>query len=165
VVEVEGSTRLVASCHTPLDDGMTIHTRKPKVLKARRAIVELFLTGHTGTCVTDVDARHCELHKLAADVEVGLLRFQVKKPRYYPVEDVSPYIRRDMSKCILCSRCIRAWNKIAKKYVFSTAYSGFRSKVIVDFDEPLNKEVCKDCGICVDYCPTSALSRANEGLK
>jgi predicted molibdopterin-dependent oxidoreductase YjgC len=112
-----------------------------------------------------VDARHCELHKLAADLEVGLPRFQVKKPRYYPVEDVSPYVRRDMSKCILCRRCIRACSEIAKKYVFSTAYRGFRSKVIVDFDEPLNKEVCKDCGICVDYCPTSALSKANEGVK
>ena len=164
VVEVEGSPRLVASCHTPIDEGMTIHTRTPKVLRVRRAIVELLLTGHTGTCVTDVDARECELHKLAADLEVGPPRFHVREPRNYPVEDVSPYVQRDMSKCILCGRCIRACTEIAKKDVFSMGYRGFRSKVVVDFDEPLNKEVCKDCGVCIDYCPTGALSRPKKGV-
>jgi len=164
VVEVEGSPRLVASCHTPIAEKMVIHTRSQKVLAARKVVVELLLAGHTGPCVLDACAKDCELHIIAAELEVGPPRFRVKQPRYYPVEEVSPYVRRDMSRCIVCGRCIRACNEIAEKNVFSMAYRGFHSKVVVDCDEFLNKEECRDCGICIDYCPTSALTKPIEGV-
>jgi NADH dehydrogenase/NADH:ubiquinone oxidoreductase subunit G len=157
VVEVEGSNRLAGACHTPIEEGMMILTRSSKVLEARRGTIELMLLGHTGPCVTDTAARECGLHALASDLEVGPPRFPIRRPRLYPVEDVSPYVRRDMSKCILCRKCIRACSEIAGQNVYSMAYRGFGSKVVVDCDKPLNKEVCKDCGICIDYCPTSAL--------
>ena len=140
VVEVEGAPRLVASCHTPVTDGMVIHTRTAKVLAARKTIIELLLAGHTGPCVTDECAGDCELHHLAADLEAGAPRFQVKKRRSYPVENISPYVQRDMGRCILCRRCIRACAQLAKKNVFSMAYRGFESKVVVDCDVPLDKE-------------------------
>ncbi len=158
VVEVEGSGRLVGSCHTPITEGMTIHTRSPRVLGARRAIVELLFAGHTGPCVKDGVVEACQLHVIAADLEVGPPRFPLGRPRFYPVENVSPYVRRDLSKCILCYRCIKACSEIAGQNIYSMAYRGFSSKVVVDCDVPLNKEVCKDCGICIDYCPTSALT-------
>jgi NADH dehydrogenase/NADH:ubiquinone oxidoreductase subunit G len=161
VVEVEGSPRLVASCHTPISEGMVIQTHSPKVLASRKAVIELLLAGHTGPCVTDECAGDCELHFLAAELEVGLPRFQVKKRRSYPVEDLSPYVKRDMGRCILCRRCIRACAQIAKKNIFSMAYRGFGSKVVVDCDVPLSTEACRDCGICIDYCPTSALTKPN----
>jgi NADH dehydrogenase/NADH:ubiquinone oxidoreductase subunit G len=164
VVEVEGSPRLVGSCHTPITEGMIVKTSSHKVLEARKATVELLLTAHTGTCVIDTDARHCQLHKLASDYEVGPPRFQVEKSREFPVEDLNPYVRRDLSKCILCRRCIHACNEIAKKNIYSIAYRGFHSKVVVDCDIALTKEVCKDCGICIEYCPTSALSKPNERM-
>ena len=163
VVELEGSKTLVGACHTPITWGMVIHTHSPKVIAARKATVELLMAAHTGACVTDEDAEQCELHKIASELEVGASRFRVRKPRFYPVEDINPYVRRDMSKCILCRLCIRACREVAKKDVFSLAYRGSDSKVIVDFDEPLNKEVCKDCGICIDYCPTGALSKRKKG--
>jgi len=163
VVELEGSRTLVGACHTPITWGMVIHTHSPKVIAARKATVELLMAAHTGACVTDEDAEQCELHKIASELEVGASRFRVRKPRFYPVEDISPYVRRDMSKCILCRLCIRACSEVAKKNVFSMAYRGFDSKVIVDFDEPLDKDVCKDCGICIDYCPTGALSKPKKG--
>jgi NADP-reducing hydrogenase subunit HndD len=159
VVEVEGAPRLVASCHTPITEGMVIRTNSPKVLAARKVVVELLLAGHTGPCVTDECAGDCELHNLAAELEVGPPRFQVKKPRAYPVETLSPYVQRDMGRCILCRRCVRACAEIAKKSFFSMAYRGFQSKVVVDCDTALDKEECKDCGICIDYCPTSALTK------
>ena len=164
VVEVEGSGTLVGSCHTPIAEGMVIRSRSPKVQEARRATIELLLAGHTGTCVTDLEARECTLHKLASDLEVAPPRFHVKRPRLYDVEEASPYIRRDLSRCILCRKCIRACTELAGQNVYSMAYRGFGSKVVVDFDLPLNKEVCKDCGICIEYCPTSALMWP-EGVK
>ena len=164
VVEVEGTPRLVASCHTPITEGMVIQTRSPKVLAARKTVVELLLAGHTGPCVTDECAKDCELHNLAAELEVGPPRFQVKERRSYPVETLSPYVQRDMGRCILCRRCVRACAEIAKKNVFSMAYRGFRSKVVVDCDVPLDKEECRDCGICIDYCPTSALTKPDKGV-
>ena len=164
VVEVEGAPRLVASCHTPVTEGMVIRTHSPKVLSARKTVVELLLAGHTGPCVTDECAGECELHYLAAELEAGPPRFQVKTRRSYPVEEISPYVRRDMSRCILCRRCVRACSQIAKKNVFSMAYRGFRSKVVVDCDVPLDTEACRDCGICIDYCPTSALTKPKKGV-
>ena len=161
VVEVEGSRTLVGSCHTPITQGMVVYTHSPKVLETRKVIVELLLASHSGLCFVCEKANVCELRQVAADLEVGLPRFQTKR-RYYPVEDVSPYIWRDLSKCILCKRCLRACNEIAKQNVFAIAYRGFDSKLVVDIDQLLNKEVCRDCGICIPFCPTGALSKPRK---
>ena len=161
VVEVEGSRTLVGSCHTPITQGMVIHTYSPKVLETRKTIVELLLASHPDFCIVCDKANVCELRKIAADLEVGLPPFRVRK-RYYPIEDVSLYIVRDLSKCILCRRCVRACNEIAKQNVFAVAYRGFESKVVVDFDQPINKDVCRDCDVCVSFCPTGALSHPKE---
>jgi predicted molibdopterin-dependent oxidoreductase YjgC len=140
---------------------MVIHTKSAKVLETRKTIIELLLTAHTGSCVTDTNAHECVLHNLASELEVGPPRFRVRQPRNYPPEDQNPYIKRDLSKCILCRRCLSACRELAQKNIFSIGYRGFKSKIIVGVDEPLNKEECKDCGICVDYCPTGALSKTN----
>ena len=161
VVEVEGSKTLVGSCHTPITQGMVIHTHSPKVLETRKVIVELLLASHPDSCLVCDTANLCELRRLATDLEVGLPRFRLKK-HYYPIEDISPYIIRDLSKCILCRRCVKACNEIAKQNVFSIAYRGFNSKVVVDFDQPIDKEVCRDCDVCISFCPTGALSKPSR---
>jgi NADP-reducing hydrogenase subunit HndD len=160
VVEVEGSRTLVGSCHTPITEGMVIHTDSPRVMEARFVIVELLLSTHAGNCFLCDKANLCELRKLAAELEVGISRLKVRK-RYYPVEDVSPYIERDLSKCILCRRCVRACNEITEEHagVFSIAYRGFDSKVIFGMDQPVDSEVCRDCDVCISLCPTGALRR------
>jgi NADH:ubiquinone oxidoreductase subunit E len=159
VVELEGSIRLAGACHTPVAKGMVIRTRTAKVLSARKATVELLMAGHTGPCIQDVRASGCDLHAIASDLEAGSPRFNIKKPRFYPIENASPYIHRDLSKCILCSRCINACSEIAGQYVFSTGRRGFHTKVVADNDIPLNKDVCRDCWVCIEYCPTTALSK------
>ncbi len=162
VVELIGSPRLVASCHTLIADSMEILTRSPKVLSVRKTVTELLLAGHTGPCVTDECASDCELHLLAAETEAGPPSFKVKSPRIYEKETLSPYVQRDMSRCILCRLCVRACEELAKKNVLSMAYRGFRSKVVVDCDTALNKDECADCGICIEACPTSALTKPNK---
>ena len=159
VVEVQGSRTLVGSCHTPLAEGMVIRTNTPRVIAVRKAVVELMLTAHTGTCVNDPNADNCGLHNLASDHEVGAPRFNVTRPRFYPVEEENPYVRRDLSKCILCRRCITACRQIAARDVLAIGYRGFSSAIVTGYDEPLVTEGCRDCGVCIDYCPTGALSR------
>ena len=159
VVEMEGSRTLVGACHTPITEGMVIRTNSPTVAMARKATIELLMAGHTGECVTDEHTGACALRKLADQLECGPPRFQMRKPRWHMIENTNPYVRRDMSKCILCRKCIGACTEIAKKNIYSMAYRGFASKVVVEFDEPLTTELCRDCGICIDYCPTGALSK------
>jgi len=159
VVEIEGARTLAGSCHTPVSESMVVHTRTPKVLAARRAVVELMLAAHTGHCVNDPNADNCGLHNLASDQEVGAPRFKVRVPRFYPPEYDNPYVRRDLSKCILCRKCITACNQVAGKNVLAVGYRGFRSKIITGYDESLAAEQCRDCGVCIEHCPTGALSR------
>ena len=161
VVEVEGSRTLVGSCHTPITEGMIIHTHSPKVLATRRVIIELLLASHCGSCFMCDKANICELRSIAAELEVGLPSYLTRK-HYYPIEDISPYIVRDVTKCILCRRCVRACKEIAKHDIFAIGYRGFDSKIIVDQDQPLYNEACKDCDICISFCPTGALSRPHE---
>jgi NADH dehydrogenase/NADH:ubiquinone oxidoreductase subunit G len=162
VVEVEGSRTLVGACHTPIEPGMIIYTHSPKVLAVRRGIVELLQAAHDAVCVTDPSCQRCDLHTLCADLQVRRTGFRVRQRRSYPIEKISPYIHRDMSKCILCRRCILACSEIAKKNVFATAYRGYTSKVVVDCDVAINTEACRDCGVCIAYCPTNALSLPQE---
>lgn len=163
VVEVEGSRNLVGSCHTPVTEGMVVHTNSARVMATRSMIIELLLSTHAGNCFMCDKANICELRKLAAELEVGIPGFEVRK-RYYAVEDVSAYIERDLSKCILCRRCMRACAEIAKGHmkVFSIGYRGFDSKVIFGMDQPVDTEVCRDCDVCISFCPTGALRRKRE---
>lgn len=158
VVKVEGSGTLVGSCHTPITQGMVIHTHSAKVLQTRKVIVELLLASHCGSCFIACDkANVCELRKIAADLEVGLPRFTVRK-RYYPIEDVNPFIVRDLSKCILCRRCVRACQELQVVGAIDCAYRGFKSKPATPLDKPLVESSCEFCGLCVSMCPVGALS-------
>lgn len=159
VVEVQGARTLVASCHTPVGKGMVITTNSPKVVENRKAIVELMLSSHPDACLICDKANACELRRIAADMGIGLPRFRTPR-HYYPIEDVSPYIVRDMSKCVLCRRCVVGCNEIAKQKVLGIAYRGFESKMVFGNDEAINTEACKNCDVCIDLCPTGSLMKA-----
>lgn len=164
VVEVEGSRTLVGACHTPIAEGMVIHTHSPKVLESRKVIVELLLASHCGSCFMCDKANICELRKIAAELEVGLPRFQVRK-HYYPIEDTNPFIERDLTKCILCGRCIRACQELQVIGAIDYAYQGFESKPATSFDRPLEESSCEFCGLCVSLCPVGALSDKSTRFK
>ena len=161
VVEVEGSRTLVGSCHTPITEGMVVHTHSPKVLATRKILVELMLASHPDSCLICDKANICELRKIAADLEVGLPRFRARK-HYYPVEDENPYIIRDMSKCVSCQRCVVACKSSKGEPMFSIAYRGFDSKVIFGCDQPVGEAVCQDCDECIALCPSGALRKPRK---
>ncbi len=157
VVEVEGSRTLVGSCHTPVTEGMVIQTHSPKVLEARRVIVELMMASHPDSCLVCTAANCCELRKIAADLNIGLPRFKTRR-HYFPIEVENSSIVRDMSKCILCRRCIAACRNQKAEVMFSMAYRGFESKVIYGLDQAVSgQEACQDCDDCISLCPTGAL--------
>ncbi len=162
VVEVEGSRTLVGSCHTPVTAGMVVHTHSPRVLKARRILVELMLASHPDSCLVCDEANRCELRRIASDLDIGLPRFRLRK-HYYPLEDENHWIIRDMSKCILCRRCVAACQEIKGDKMFSVAYRGFNSKVVYGLDQTVgSKDTCHDCDTCISLCPTGALSKPNR---
>lgn len=161
VVEVEGSRTLVGACHTPIAPNMVIYTHSPKTLKTRKMIVELLLASHPNSCLVCDKANLCELRKIAAELGVGVPRFRIKK-RYYPIEEGNPYIIRDLTKCILCRRCVRACLEIKGENIFAIAYRGHDCKVVVDTDQPLDKAVCQSCDVCVSLCPVGVLRKREE---
>ncbi len=161
VVEVEGSRTLVGACHTPVTEGIIVRTHSAKVLQARRVMVELMLASHPDSCLICDKANICELRKLSTDLDIGLPRFRARK-HYYPVEVDNPNIIRDMSKCVLCRRCVSVCRSIRGTRLFSVAYRGFDSKVVHGLDEPLQKDACGDCHACVTSCPTGALSNPSR---
>jgi len=141
---------------------MVIHTHSPRVLEVRKILVELMLASHPENCLVCDEANRCELRKIAADLDIGLPRFRIKK-HYYPIEDENPYIIRDMSKCILCRRCVTACQNMKGEKLFSVAYRGFDSKIVYGLDQPVgSKESCRDCDTCISVCPTGALSKPSR---
>jgi len=158
VVEVKGSRTLVASCHTPIAPDMDIQTHSPKVLKARRVIIELLMANHVDNCLMCDRANTCELRKIATDLEVGLSRYYGKR-YFYPIDDTGDYLVRDLSKCILCRRCIKATREKEGKSFFGIGSRGFESRVVASPDQEIDEEICE---ICLDACPVGALSRKDE---
>lgn len=160
VVEVKGSRTLVASCHTPIAPDMDIQTHSPKVLKARRVIIELLMANHVDNCLMCDRANTCELRRIATDLEVGLSRYSGKR-YFYLTEDTGDYLTRDLSKCILCRRCIKATREKEGKSFFGIGSRGFESRVVASPDQEIDEEVCE---ICLDACPVGALSRKDETI-
>lgn len=154
VVEVKGSRTLVASCHTPIQPGMDIQTHSPKVLKVRRTIIELLMANHTDNCLMCDKSNLCELRRISADLEVGLTRFKGER-HFYQIEDENPFIIRDMSKCILCRRCIRICQDMRNK-IFGIANRGFDSTIVMEIDREVDEDIYE---ACIKACPVGALSK------
>lgn len=157
VVEVKGARVLSASCVTPVVEGMVVQTASPRVLAARRMIVELLVSNHPADCMTCDTAGACELQALAYQFGVKSSRFQ-GTVRQFPVMDSNPFIVMDLNKCILCRRCTRACAQIQGRVAINIGGRGFNSKVIAGMDVPMEESICEFCGQCVAYCPVDALT-------
>ena len=156
VVEVEGARNLVASCAMPVSPGMIVRTDTEKVLEARRMIVELIWASGDHNCLMCESNGMCELQDLIYQMKIEKPRFEIQSPGY-PVETTNTMIMRDLNKCVLCGRCIRACNEVQVNEVLDFQERGSRMKVGPAFDSDYRDSSCVFCGECVEACPTGAI--------
>jgi len=163
VVEVEGQRNLVPSCAFPVADGMKIKTHSPRVVRARKTIVELLIAGHPDDCLYCVRNGTCQLQGLADELGVRERRYAGAKSEY-KIDTSSASLVRDPAKCILCGKCVRVCEEIQGVSAIDFINRGCRSRVATAFDHGLNVSSCINCGQCVMVCPTGAL-REQSSIK
>lgn len=156
VVEVEGRRNLAPSCATPVSEGMVVKTHTPRVLKARKTILELLLSDHPKDCLTCAKAGDCELQTLTD--KFGLRDISYEGEMSVGTIDISAAIIRDTNKCVMCRRCETMCNEVQTVGALSAVNRGFNAVVAPAFEMPLDESVCTFCGQCVAVCPTGALS-------
>ncbi len=156
VVEVEGKAGLVPSCSHPVEEGMKIKTHSPRVVKARRTILELLLSNHPDDCLYCERNENCELQDLAVELNIRERRISGKKSKHR-LDLSSPGVVRDPAKCILCGRCIRICDEVQGVSTLEFVNRGSKTVVGTAMNRDLNFSSCISCGQCVMVCPTGAL--------
>ncbi len=158
VVEIGGRPGTSASCTTPAADGMVVNTQTDKLWKLRRGIVELYVSEHPLDCLTCSANGDCELQDVAAEVGLRDVRYDVEPSNTKQGVDTSnPFFFFDPSKCIVCSRCVRACDDLQVTHALSIDGRGFASRIIAGADESFMASDCVSCGACVNECPVGAL--------
>jgi len=158
VVEQLGAKALVASCATPVSEGMQILTNSLKVRSARKHIIELLLSEHNADCTKCYKNGKCELQNLANEFSVGdHLFLDLTDIKDYTVDRFSPSIQKDDSKCIRCQRCVRTCEQLQGVNALTVAYKGDEQKISTFEDLSMSEVICTNCGQCVNRCPTGAL--------
>jgi formate dehydrogenase alpha subunit len=157
LVEDGKTGRLMASCVTPVAPEMTILTQTPRILSHRRNIVRLMIAEHPESCIVCSKGNRCQLRWIAAQMGVGETDLYAM-PNYKPLEQANPFIIRDLSKCILCGKCIRADHELVGVGAIDYNLRGFPSRPATVHEQGLEQSNCTFCGTCVSMCPTGALS-------
>jgi formate dehydrogenase alpha subunit len=156
IVEDESSGNLLASCVAPIRPGMVINTKSPRVLERRKLLIQLMLASHPDSCLICDKGNQCQLRKLGTEMGIGLVVLQ-RIPQLVAIEEANPFIERDLSKCILCAKCIRADQELVVEGAIDYIGRGFGAKPATLNDMPLEQSECTFCGTCVAHCPTGAL--------
>ena len=159
LVEIDGRRGTPASCTTPVADGMVVRTQSPKVAKLRESVMELYISDHPLDCLTCSANGDCELQDMAGAVGLRQVRYGYEGENHLDaVKDQSnPYFDFDPSKCIACSRCVRACDEIQGTFALTIEGRGFASKVSPGAGESFMDSECVSCGACVQACPTATL--------
>lgn len=156
IVEIEGRRGFATSCVQKAEEGMVVHTNTESVLDARRVILDLIISNHKVECLTCTRSGNCELQELAKKLNITELEFpgEVKE---HEIDDKSPSIVRDFSKCVLCRRCVATCKNVQNIGAIACSNRGFESCIATVGNNSLNDVNCTFCGQCIQSCPTGAL--------
>jgi formate dehydrogenase major subunit len=163
LVEVEGRKGYPASCTTPIEAGMKIHTQTEALAQLRRNVMELYISDHPLDCLTCSANGDCELQDMAGAVGLREVRYGFEGENHLDagVDSSNPYFQFDASKCIVCSRCVRACDEVQGTFALTIQGRGFESKVSAGISEDFLDSECVSCGACVQACPTATLMEKN----
>jgi formate dehydrogenase major subunit len=158
LVEIEGRRGTPASCTTPVADGMVVSTQTPRLERLRRGVMELYISDHPLDCLTCAANGDCELQDMAGAVGLRDVRYGYAGENHLGAEkdESNPYFTFDASKCIVCSRCVRACEEVQGTFALTIDGRGFASKVSPGGTSFLASE-CVSCGACIQVCPTATL--------
>ncbi|MCX4193994.1 formate dehydrogenase subunit alpha [Methylophaga sp. OBS1] len=158
-VQIEGHRGYPASCTTTVYDGMKVTTQNQKLGKLRRNVMELYISDHPLDCLTCPANGNCELQDMAGDVGLREVRYGYSGENHLDSEkdESNPYFSFDPSKCIVCSRCVRACEETQGTFALTIDGRGFDSKVAAGQNQDFMDSECVSCGACVQACPTSTL--------
>ncbi len=159
LVEIEGRKGTPASCTTPAESGMVVHTQTPRLAKLRRGVMELYISDHPLDCLTCSANGDCELQTQAGVVGLRDVRYGYDGQNHLeaPTDSSNPYFTFESSKCIVCSRCVRACEEVQGTFALTILGRGFDSKVSPGGGDFFSSE-CVSCGACVQACPTATLN-------
>ncbi len=159
LVQIEGRRGYPASCTTPAEAGMVVHTENGAIAKRRRGVMELYISDHPLTCLTCSANGDCELQDMAGKVGLRDVRYGYEGENHLsaPTDDSNPYFTFEASKCIACSRCVRACEDIQGTFALTMEGRGFASKISAGGTDFMGSE-CVSCGACVQACPTATLN-------
>jgi formate dehydrogenase major subunit len=158
LVEIEGRRGYPASCTTPVAPGLKVKTQTPKLADVRRGVMELYISDHPLDCLTCAANGDCELQDMAGAVGLREVRYGYDGENHLgqAKDESNPYFTFDASKCIVCSRCVRACEETQGTFALTIQGRGFESKVSAGNTNFLDSE-CVSCGACVQACPTATL--------
>lgn len=163
VVEVKGAKSLQASCITEVAEGMEVCTNTQRVRKARKVLYELILSDHSQNCLSCRRNQSCELQRLGKIIGVEQTRFEGERSRQEIDESVA--VTRDLSKCIVCRRCVTVCNEIQGTGILNAQNRGFKTVISPAMDLPLGGVNCAYCGQCTVVCPVGALKETDSTQK
>jgi formate dehydrogenase major subunit len=160
LVEIEGAKGLPASCTTEVREGMVVTTQNDRLADIRRNVMELYISDHPLDCLTCPTNGDCELQDMAGATGLREVRYGYDGENHLDAEKdkSNPYFTFDPSKCIVCSRCVRACEDVQGTFALTIDGRGFESKVAVSQDQPFLDSECVSCGACVQACPTATLT-------
>ena len=161
VVEVEGRRGFATSCIQKVEEGMIVHTNTPKVIEARRLVLDLILSNHERECLTCTRNGTCELQKLAQEFNLDEIEYKGERTPH-EIDDLSPSIVRDFNKCVLCRRCVATCKKVQGVGAIDCANRGFTSCVSTAGNNSLANVNCTLCGQCIESCPVGALKEKDS---
>ncbi|MDB5395320.1 MAG: formate dehydrogenase, alpha subunit [Rhodospirillales bacterium] len=159
LVEIEGRNGTPASCTTPVAEGIKVLTQTERLKQIRRGVMELYISDHPLDCLTCAANGDCELQDMAGAVGLREVRYGFDGDNHLKAakDESNPYFTFDPSKCIVCSRCVRACEEVQGTFALTIDGRGFDSKVSAGMDEDFIGSECVSCGACVQACPTATL--------